>query len=190
MNAAGARSRPISRSTSVADGSQRVPHRTPVEIQQADQHLANDAGAHGSETLTCLAHIGFAKNVVPERGLTRPAGSGRPHFVGRQRPLTHQERHVLARRQAHTLATHQVAHGQGLQIFPVGHTGQRDAQCEQRTNEPTINLLRAGSGRRAGEVEQPGPVDTVLSAHRPETQQVRQDGQGGRRPPHSTDTHA
>jgi len=48
-------------------------HRTRVEVEQADQHLADDARADGTKTVASLAHVGFTKNVVPERRLTRPA---------------------------------------------------------------------------------------------------------------------
>ena len=42
-------------------------HRTRVELEQADQHLADDARTDGAKTIAALAHVGFAKDVVPER---------------------------------------------------------------------------------------------------------------------------
>src|SRR4029450_5351339 len=101
-----------------------MPPRTRVEVEQADQHLADDARADRSKTIAPLAHIGFAKNVIPERRLTRPASARCTNLLGAQRPLAHPPRHRLARRQTDALATLQVTHGEGVKFFDFGRTSE------------------------------------------------------------------
>ena len=61
--------------------------------------------------MTSSVHVGFAENVVPQRGLAQPACGGDPNLLRSERHGSDVTRHDLARWKAYTLSALQVTNG-------------------------------------------------------------------------------
>ena len=53
-----------------------------VQIQETDEHLADDPPAYRAEAIAATSHVGFAQNVVPKRRFVSPSHIYRPDFAG------------------------------------------------------------------------------------------------------------
>src|SRR5689334_11183088 len=128
-------------------------NRSRIEVKETDQHLADNARADRAKAIAPLAHIGFTKNVIPERRLTRPPSARRANLLDAQRRLAHPARHCLARGQTDALTAHQVTHCERLKLSNFGDACDRHRQCDERSDQSTVDLLGARCRWSTGRIE-------------------------------------
>jgi len=60
-----------------------VTNRRWVEIEEADENLADDARADRAKTVAVAADVSLALDVIPERRVAAPTGCRRADFLTR-----------------------------------------------------------------------------------------------------------
>src|SRR5207244_8596687 len=101
-----------------------MPHRRRIEIEQADQHVADDPGADRTETVAAAPHVRLAQDVVPERRRARRSLACRADLARRERLLAEVLGNRFARRQADALAALQITNGQRVEGIDLALAAQ------------------------------------------------------------------
>ena len=133
-----------------------------IQIEQADQHFADDAAADGAETIAAAPDVGFAKDVVPQRRFAGPSHFRCPDLIARKRPLAKQGCDRFARRQPDTLPALEVTCCQRTQLIHVGRAGDSVRQRDHRPDKASVEFLCALRMLLTVHVEQIGPVHSML----------------------------
>ena len=95
-------------------------HRGRVEIEEADQDVADNARANRPEPVATAPNVCLPLDVVPERRLAAPTNPRSTDFVTGQRCLIKATRDGLSRRKSDTLSPLEIADGQGVELLDMG----------------------------------------------------------------------
>ena len=86
--------------------------RRRICIDESNQYLSYDPATHWTKTMTALADVGFAQDVVPQRSLATPTRGSDAHLVCGEGSDSEVTGHGLARWQPDTLPSLQVTNGE------------------------------------------------------------------------------
>jgi len=102
----------------------RVAHGCLIQIQQTDEHLADNPRADRAEAIAATSDVGFAQHVVPQRGFPSPSHLFCSHFVSPEGLFSHTPRDRLTRWLADALSAFEVTNGHGMKFLDLAVTRQ------------------------------------------------------------------
>ena len=112
-----------------------------IRVDESNQYLRYNPATYGAKAMTSCTHVGFAKNVVPERRLALPTRRGDANLLRGEWGDSHVTGHGFARREPDTLAALQVANGERMIIVNLTLTCDRNWQRNECSHQFPFNSL-------------------------------------------------
>src|SRR5262245_31770785 len=156
----------------------RVAYRRAIQIEQADQDLADDSSANRTQPVAVGADGRLPKNVKPQRRLAAPPGRSRADLVSRERRYAEVPGNRLTGRQRHPLPALEVAYCERMKLLDLAVAGDHHRQLDQCADQPAVDLPRTVGGRPSRQIEHTRPVHALVGRDGPEADEIRENRDG------------